>query len=488
VGVGMPLQAHFKMSVPIQMAAVATIADHYPGSTGPALLVSTFGVKLAGGLPSFAIPNLPGLLAGNASSKQQIESSEKWTNYIGMAPSALGPGLVVTAGGFLIPVGGISTGRVCIFDVSGDPAKPIETQVSTDKKGWFYHKVVWYDMNQDGRLDLVTARATAPSNPAGELVWFNQPAEGAFSNASFTASPWEVHVVTSGPDVDFIMEDIDGDGLSDIVAAQFFSAPVLAMYSCPEQSWSLCNETNVVKKVIDDVSGPFFSVEAVDLNLDGKMDLLVTNNQDDKGADGKGSVFGFERPSGSSKWTKHVLATGFTPHPSALPSPGAHSKGAPGKAASFHAKLPGAGKPQVLLSGDDGGFVSVLSPVSQDSADWNYSQSMVCNSTGTIGSPAVGDVDGDGMADIFIPFYSDNKVEVYSFMEGPTPQPSAQCTACLLKKDPVKLSPAYTWCYKDGACHIVGSPVNPCSATQCASAARTSTCSCTSCNDGACHT
>jgi hypothetical protein len=263
----------FKASVPINMAAVAAIAERYPGSDGPVLLVSTFGVELFGGLPSFAIPNLPGFLAGNDSVPQQIEGSEKWTNYIGMAPTELGPSVVVTAGGFLVPVGGISTGRVCLFDVS-DPANPVATQVSTDKAGWFYHKVVWHDMNLDGRLDLVAARATAPSNPAGELVWFEQPAQGALSNRSATAAPWPVHVVTSGPDVDFLMGDVDGDGRADVVAAQFFSSPVLAMYACPYAAWSLCNESSVVRTVIDDVSGPFFAVELVDLNMDGTADLL----------------------------------------------------------------------------------------------------------------------------------------------------------------------------------------------------------------------
>ena len=213
------LHARFKASVQVKMAAVATIAEHYPGSSGPALLVSTFGVALFGGLPSFAIPSLPGLLSGNSSSPRQIEGSEKWTNYIGMAPTSVGPSLVVTAGGFLVPIGGISTGRVCLFDIV-EPASPIMTQVSTDKKGWFYHKVVWHDMNLDGRLDLVAARATAPSNPAGELVWFEQPARGAISNKTFTAPPWPVHVVTSGPDVDFILEDIDGDGRAEVVAAR----------------------------------------------------------------------------------------------------------------------------------------------------------------------------------------------------------------------------------------------------------------------------
>lgn len=484
------LNTKFKASVPVKQAAVAAIAPNYPHSNGPALLVSTFGVVLYGGSPSFAIPSVKDVMAGNATTPQQIEKSEVWTNWIDMAPESVAKNTVLTAGGFLVPIGPISTGKIALFDVT-DPSKPIRTQISTDKKGWFYHKVVWHDMNGDGRLDLVAARATAPSPIAGEMVWFEQPTDGAVSNATFTAEPWKEHVTTDekGPDVDFIFEDLDGDGKPEMVATQFFSAQQLAIYSCPEASWTKCDKSNVVRTIIDDVNGPFFAIQRVDLNGDGKKDLLVTNNQDDKGKDGKGSVFAYEQPANgfTGTWSKHVLATGYVPIASLFPSPGAHSKGSPGRSIAFQAKTGATGKPQILVSGDDGGFVSVLTATSEEAGSWDYSQKYLCNSTGTIGSPTVGDVDGDGFADIFVPFYADNKIEMYTFEEAGEPfSPSEKCVACLLKKDPVHLSPAYTWCYKDNQCHVVGSPTNPCDAVQCASAASTSKCKCTSCNDPAC--
>jgi len=52
----------------------------------------------------------------------------------------------------------------------------------------------WVDMNNDGRLDFVTARSNAKAG-GGELVWFEHPAEG------LTDATWTEHVVTSGPDV-----------------------------------------------------------------------------------------------------------------------------------------------------------------------------------------------------------------------------------------------------------------------------------------------
>jgi hypothetical protein len=71
---------------------------------------------------------------------------------------ALGkPHIVLTAGGFLVP--GDATGSIDLFDAA-DPARPLHAKVSTDKKNWFYHKAVWADIDGDGRLDILAARAT----------------------------------------------------------------------------------------------------------------------------------------------------------------------------------------------------------------------------------------------------------------------------------------------------------------------------------------
>ena len=141
------------------------------------------------------------------------------------------------------------------------------------------------------------------------------------------------------------------------------------------------------------------------------------------------------------------------------------------------------------MSGDDGGFVALVEPTAPgNTADWSYSIRYLANSTGTIGSPALGDVDGDGVVEAFVPFYSEGRVEVYTMQGSPPPPPAGVCVACLLKKDPVGLSPDSEWCAVDGQCHLVGSPSNPCTSTQCSSAAKSSTCKCTSCNDAACGT
>lgn len=230
----------------------------------------------------------------------------------------------------------------------------------------------------------------------------------------------------------------------------------------------------------------FFTVERVDLNGDGKPDLLVTNNEND----GTGSLFAYEQPQNlAENWNKHVLGTGYTPMPTLIPMPGNHSRGSPGGAHAFQvfARERGLRKPCILLSGDDGGFVAVLTAKSQDAGNWSYSTDFVCNSTGTIGGVSAGDIDGDGVTEIAVPFYDDGKVEIYTFIDAPESLPSDQCVECLERKDPVHLSEAFVWCYKDRRCHPVGSKFNPCTSTECASAARLSQCACKSCNDQECQ-
>ena len=181
-----------------------------------------------------------------------------------------------------------------------------------------------------------------------------------------------------------------------------------------------------------------------------------------------------------------MLADGFKPNPGIGPG-----RGSPGAAMAFQPVTTaqpaagGGGMPWVCLSGDDGGFVALFRPT----GEWQYDSHFLTNSTGTIGSPAIADIDGDGAVEIAVPFYSEGRVEVFSFGgSGPPPPPSplATCMECLSRKDPVGLSSDSAWCSADNSCHLVGSAKNPCAAARCSSRAKTSQCKCTACNDPAC--
>ena len=96
-----------------------------------------------------------------------------------------------------------------------------------------------------------------------------------------------------------------------------------------------------------------------------------------------------------------------------LPFPG---KGAPGRATSFKIHVNDT-KKAIVVSGDDGGVldVLVLKDGDEEGSTWQYTKIRVLNSTGTVGSPGVMDIDGDGWAEFAIPLFAENKVAVYSF-------------------------------------------------------------------------
>jgi len=303
---------------------------------------------------------------------------------------------------------------VSLLDITnaaaGEPSTTIP--VSTPRKGFFYHHAVFSDINGDGRKDVLAARAYKSSfNPFAkaktDLVWFEQP-EGDVK------SPWTEHQLTGedGPGVGFTLCDLDNDNRMEVVASQFFAKQQLSVWWCdaPSGKWSDCNNgTNVRSAVIDDGEGaPFFNVQWVDLNHDGKKDLLATTNT----ANGKGAVFAYEQPKDfkaeGAKWVVHRLADGYKPTKAFLPG-----RGAPGYAQAFFVNKKTDVIPSILVSGDDAGVVDLLTPV--PSKAFEYSKVRLVNSTGTVGSPAIGDIDGDGFAEIAVPLFAENKVAFYRY-------------------------------------------------------------------------
>ena len=71
----------------------------------------------------------------------------------------------------------------------------------------------------------------------------------------------------------------------------------------------------------------------------------------------------------------------------------------------------------ILVSADDGGWVDLLTPDLEawDATPYTYTKTRVLNSTDTVGTPAIMDVNGDGWADFAVPLFAENKVALYSF-------------------------------------------------------------------------
>ena len=391
---------------PLKNAAVTTLTPAWPGSVGAALLVTTFAAF--GNEPFYVVPNISSVISGQAEAAPiALDTNLGWTNYAdlvpdGALPDMQGETVVATAGGFLVP--GHQTGSIELFHMSG-LATANRTKISTDKKSFFYHKLVWHDCNGDGRLDVMAARANVPNigRKQGELIWLEQPASGAMGG------PWKEHLLTSGPDVDFLLSSHAAKPGQPpaVVAAQYFSAPVLSIYRCAGANWAACDDgVGITVEVLDDEYGPFFAVQEADLDGDGAPELLVANSR----ADPTGALLAYSQPLDAAAYSRHLLAAGYAPAPKKLPMPG---RGAPGKPFAVSA-VAGSRKPRILLSGDDGGFASVLTAETESAGEWGYSQHFLFNSTGTIGEVSW-TRNGSGASDVaFIPFYSEGRIEAWA--------------------------------------------------------------------------
>jgi hypothetical protein len=362
-------------------------------ASGRALFVSSFNPFGADSLSM--IENIGETLTNISGAKLMKLGQMKWPNEARMAPAgfiadaAVQPDLIVVAGGFLVP--GKATGAVHVVKPNGGEM----FKITRDKKGFFYHRVEFIDMNGDGRLDLLTARANKPLFGAskGELLWLEQPASGALS------SEWTEHVLGEGPDVHFRLADLDGNGTPEIVATEFFSKK-LSLWWREGLGYS--------SRVVDAALGSAFDLEIVDVNADGRDDLLVTNHE----ADAKAAVFAYEIPVDmkAGTFTRHTLIEGIETRQRGP------NQGSPGAATAFFPNTNDAqGKPYILVDGDGSQRSHLLVPTSNSATEWTYVEHEVVDAKSTVGGSAVGDVDGDGFAELFIPAYDKNLIHVFTF-------------------------------------------------------------------------
>mmetsp|Transcript_16725 Transcript_16725/g.38351 ORF Transcript_16725/g.38351 Transcript_16725/m.38351 type:complete len:438 (-) Transcript_16725:283-1596(-) len=332
--------------------------------------------------------------------------------------SVFGFPAVVVGAGFLVP--SHTVGGVWVMEASGSPTKlKAPVKITTDRRtsnfkidaGWFYHKAVPVDMNGDGLQDLVTTRAAMsvwPFNPKmGKMVWLEQPRTDAFGGDA-----WTEHEILDGPDFLFSVapkEILMGTSWTLAACApEYIGERLTFIFGSPE--------TGFRNRTIDADLGPGFGCSWADLNGDGVMDILATNHKNMNG-----SVFGYS-------WTgsladpqtvvrKHVLASGFN----AIST--AKGTAAPGNAVAYFPSQAVQGKPLILVSADNGNAIFNLAPRDPSNPDdWSYTKQFIADIGADVGSISIGDTDGDGFAEAYIPAYDLGHVSKFSFLKVPQEQ------------------------------------------------------------------
>lgn len=368
----------------------------HPDTQQEHLFVSNF--KLFGSDTLFSISNWSkGLAEPEELDIRIFNESTVWPNEARAAsPQLMGQDGLIVSGGFLVP--GKATGAVSF--ISWDKPKQA-TPLTTPRKGWFYHRTEELDVNGDGHLDLVTARAFKPmfGKPDGELLWLENPG----TTNEITQSPWKEHLIGRGPDVHFRVLPQSANTPLTIISTEFSAKKLSAYRRQPDGTFEYT--------VLDSTLGSAFDIQLSDLNRDGRLELLVSNHE----SDAKASVFAYEfDPETLQVKTRHTLISGIETKQKGIQA------ASPGPIMAFHPTTRDGiqtNKPWVLVSGDGSQKAHLLVPQDDtDSGNWSYDESIIWNPKSTVGQSTIADLDQDGVLEIIIPAYDANKIGVFSLL------------------------------------------------------------------------
>jgi len=174
---------------------------------------------------------------------------------------------------------------------------------------------------------------------------------------------------------------------------------------------SLTDGTLVESRMIDDGSIlAAYSVALVDLNQDGKKELLVNNHEKSKKTNG---IWAYTLPEDgdlmTGDFTKMTIATGFDTVFSLM---------VPAMAPGFPYAIWPNGKEDnerahIFVAGDGDYKCHVLVPTGETPEEFGYEDIVIEDAKGTVGALAFSDLDQDGWVEMWMPNYDKSTVELF---------------------------------------------------------------------------
>ncbi len=139
--------------------------------------------------------------------------------------------------------------------------------------GQFAFRVSIRDLNGDGKSELIVSNAFDDGSPTTDNQIYVFPNQSTVSTISF-GTPLKLSVVTANTTYGLDVQDLDGDGLADIVVNQFNTNNIFVFKNQSTGSISFAASQKIT------ITAAFNSVIATDINKDGLMDLAVTATLD----------------------------------------------------------------------------------------------------------------------------------------------------------------------------------------------------------------